>query len=112
LDIPDFESIVDSSGFIEEVCSYLKKLDCETTERQCPFLNQCDFIRDLQEKTPELIRRIRSLHCTKTVHSQCARFQVHQSLGSDAVPPLMFPEQNDWARQIIEEYECDTTTDE
>ena len=46
----------------------MKKPACETTEHQCLFLNQCDFIHDLQTKTPELIRRIRSRYCTKKTY--------------------------------------------
>jgi hypothetical protein len=90
----------------------VKKPACETTEQQCPFLDQCDFIHENATKTPELIRRIQSHYCTKTDYCRCARFQLCKLLGADAVPPLMLPEQIDWARQIIEEYECDTTTDE
>ena len=90
----------------------MKKPACETTEHQCPLLDQCDLIHENATKKPELIRRIQSHYCTKTAHCQCARFQVHQSRGSAAVPPLMLPEQIDWAQQIIEEYGCDARTEE
>ena len=90
----------------------MKKPACETTEHQCPLFDQCDFIHENATKTPELIRRIQNHHCTKTTYFKCARFHVTQSLGLDAVPPLMLPEQTDWARQVIEEYDRDPRTDE
>ena len=111
LDVSASESLVTCNVLVRR-CESVKKPACETTERQCPFLDQCDFIHKNVTKTPELIQRIRSRYCTKTAYCQCARFQVHQSWGADAVPPLMLPEQTDWARQVIEEYECDSRTDE
>ena len=86
----------------------MKKSACETTEHQCSFLNQCDLVRKNATKTPELIRRIQSQHCTKADYRQCARFQIYESLGTDAVPPLMLPEPTDCARQIIEEHHCNS----
>lgn len=76
---------------------------CETTDCQCPFLGQCNLVRDIHTKIPELIARIQNNYCTKSAHSRCGRFQIYQTLGHDAVPPLMLPDQTDWARQIIRE---------
>ena len=89
----------------------MKKPVCETTNYECPFLSQCDFIRENEAKMPELIHRIQSEYCTKAL-SRCARFRVRQALGPDALPPLLLPDQLDWARQIIEEYGRDPRTDE
>jgi hypothetical protein len=75
----------------------------ETTECQCPFLVQCNFIRENRTKMSELVARIESRYCTKSACCRCARFRVAQVLGPVAMPPLMLPEQIDWARQIIEE---------
>ena len=83
---------------------FLLKKSVENTDYQCSYLDLCGFIRVNLIETPNLIRRIKSNYCTKVAYIKCARFRVHQSLGADAVPPLMFPDQIDWAQQIIEEY--------
>ena len=54
---------------------------------------------------PELVERIQDTYCTKPARSECARFKIAQSVGTEKVPPLMLPEQVEWAQQIIEE--CD-----
>ena len=53
---------------------------------------------------PELVERIQKTYCTTLSCCRCARFQIAQNLGLDAVPQLMLPNQNQWATQIIEEY--------
>jgi len=78
--------------------------DCtEKTSCHCPFLGQCAFIDQNQEKMPELVSRLRDKYCTKESHCECARFQIYELPGDHTVPPLMLPDQIDWARQIIEE---------
>ncbi|MCK5783541.1 MAG: hypothetical protein KAH06_03790 [Desulfobacterales bacterium] len=88
----------------------MKKPDYEITDRQCPFLSQCALIHENRTKMPDLIARIEDDYCTKAAF-RCARFQVCQTIGVNVVPPLLLPDQIDWARQIIEEYHCGITTD-
>ena len=60
---------------------------------------------------PELIERIQDTYCTKPARSECARFKIAQSVGLEKVPPLMLPEQVEWARQIIAESDRDLEAD-
>ena len=75
----------------------------EMKDGQCPFMDQCRFLRENRTKMPELIARIMDTYCTKSACCRCARFRIAQSLGLHAVPPLMLPDQIDWARQIVQE---------
>lgn len=72
----------------------------------CPFFDVCDFIRNNEEKMPDLIYKTKNQYCTKK-EVQCARRWVYEKLGVPMTPPLMLPGQALWARQIIEEYEAD-----
>jgi hypothetical protein len=90
----------------------MKKDLFETTDNQCSFLDECVFIRENQTKMPELVVRIQNNFCTKSACFRCARFQISQLLGLEAVPPLMLPSQIEWARQIIEEYGSELSENE
>ena len=72
------------------------------TAHACPFLGQCSFIESHRDKLPELVQRIHQQYCTNET-SRCARRQIYEVLGPNAVPPLMLPGQTDWACQIIQE---------
>jgi 4'-phosphopantetheinyl transferase EntD len=52
---------------------------------------------------PELVSRIKDTYCTTTSCCRCARFQIAQNVGLDAVPHLMLPNQTEWASQILAE---------
>jgi len=84
----------------------------ETKNHECPFLDECAFIHNNRAKMPELVNRIYERYCTKTASHECARYRVYQTLGAKDVPPLMLPDQIDWARQIIEEDGMTTGKDE
>jgi len=75
-------------------------------EYKCPYLDQCCFIQDNIERMPELIRRIQERYCA-VEDVVCARRYLYDGISPNAVPPLMLPEQIQWARQIIEECEGD-----
>ena len=83
----------------------------KTEDLQCPFMDTCAFLRENRTTMPELIERIQDTYCTKPARSECARFQIAQSVGIAKVPPLMLPEQVEWAQQIIEESDCDLEAD-
>ena len=72
-------------------------------------MDTCALLHQNRTKMPELITRIQDTYCTKPARSECARFQIAQSVGLEKVPPLMLPEQMEWAQQIIEE--CDLEAD-
>jgi hypothetical protein len=67
----------------------------------CPFSEQCGLVEMLREKMAELSQRIYNNYCTNA-SSQCARRQLYEQVGANAVPPLMLPGQLNWARQITE----------
>ncbi|MFZ9033779.1 MAG: hypothetical protein ACO21J_07495 [Anaerohalosphaeraceae bacterium] len=77
----------------------------KTEDLQCPLMDTCAFLRENRTTMPELVERIQDTYCTKPARSECARFKIAQSVGTEKVPPLMLPEQVEWAQQIIEE--CD-----
>ncbi|MHC5173134.1 MAG: hypothetical protein ACYSPJ_05155 [Planctomycetota bacterium] len=82
-----------------------------TEDLRCPFMDTCALLRENRTTMPELITRIQDTYCTKPARSECARFQIAQSLGLEKVPPLMLPEQVQWAEQIIEECDRDLEAD-
>ena len=53
---------------------------------------------------PNLIRRIHDYYCVG-VSFQCARRWIYDTLGEAFVPPLLLPNQWEWARQIATETE-------
>ncbi|MFZ9023344.1 MAG: hypothetical protein ACO3BO_01210 [Anaerohalosphaeraceae bacterium] len=77
----------------------------KTEDLQCALMDTCAFLRENRTTMPELVERIQDTYCTKPARSECARFKIAQSVGTEKVPPLMLPEQVEWAQQIIEE--CD-----
>ena len=94
-----FEILTDSSE-----CKYrCKSLLPNQSECKCPFLDQCDFVKDNETKIPELIQRTRQRYCCNHPE-RCARHNLYETIDPDVVPPLMLPDQHEWARQIIEEY--------
>ncbi|MHC4907785.1 MAG: hypothetical protein ACYTBW_06000 [Planctomycetota bacterium] len=64
----------------------------KTEDLQCPLMDTCAFLCENRTTMPELVERIQG-------------FKIAQSVGTEKVPPLMLPEQVEWAQQIIEE--CD-----
>ena len=83
----------------------------KTEDLQCPFVDSCAFLLENRTKMPELVERIQDTYCTKPACRKCGRFQVSQSVGLEKVPPLMLPEQVEWAQQIIEESDRDLKAD-
>lgn len=79
------------------------------TKSLCPFLEQCDLVKMLEEKMEELSERIYNSYCTKSP-SKCARYRLYDKIGASAVPPLLLPGQTDWAQQIIDELKNTVTT--
>ena len=77
-------------------------------EYTCPYLDQCDLIQQNTTRIPELMSRLRRNFCTNETN-RCERRDLYAQHNRTAVPPLMLPDQYDWARQIIEETLQDTT---
>ena len=71
-----------------------------TSEGKCHHLEHCNLIVDNKTRMPNLIKRIQSYYCMKLT-SQCARRWIYDSLGKSFVPPLLLPNQWEWAREII-----------
>lgn len=81
-----------------------------TTESQnipdkiCPYIEQCDLVTKNMSRMPKLIKRIQSYYCNKLT-SQCARRWIFDTLGKRYLPPLLLPNQWEWAREIICEHD-------
>lgn len=71
---------------------------------QCLYLEQCDLIQKNKTSMPNLVERIQKYYCSKLTF-QCARRLIYDILGVSFVPPLLLPNQWEWAKQIICEHE-------
>lgn len=80
----------------------IRQSDEMSQQWQCPLLDQCELISENLDKMPELILRTKDRFCSNP-ELECARRRIKQTLGDKMVPPLMLPEQMDWAEQIIDE---------
>ena len=74
-----------------------------TSDFTCPYLEQCDLVVNNKARMPNLIQRIQSYYCNKLT-SQCSRRWIYDTLGKQYLPPLLLPNQWEWAREIICEY--------
>ena len=81
----------------------MKNTKNEMPSDGCVLHGKCKVISDNRVDMPDFTRHLEDYFCKQTCH-QCARFQVYEALGLDAIPALMLPDQYDWARQIIEEH--------
>lgn len=76
--------------------------DSKQIDYTCPYLDKCLLVQQNETKIPELIQRIRQRYCSKE-NVSCARRYLYEQLDSNLVPPLMLPDQHEWAKQIIED---------
>ncbi|MHC4291371.1 MAG: hypothetical protein ACYSTR_04080 [Planctomycetota bacterium] len=75
---------------------------------ECPFFGSCSLIQKNQTRMPNLVQRIQDYYCTGE-SLQCARRWIYDTLGQAFVPPLLLPNQWEWARQIATETEENCT---
>lgn len=72
-------------------------------EKACMFVDQCQFLIQNQDNMPKLRNLFRERYCFGPFE-QCARYQVGSAVGFKNVPEYMLPSQNEWARQVIEDF--------
>ena len=61
-----------------------------------------------EEKTPELGLWFYKQHCTSE-STKCALRMIYETRDPDAVTVLMHPDQIDWAHQIIQGHESNSS---
>ena len=72
----------------------------------CQLLETCVFFNDKHiQNLGDLTRRLKIQYC-KGQFAQCARYKVARALGRECVPPLMIPNQMDWANEILRDNDC------
>jgi hypothetical protein len=73
---------------------------------KCPHIGSCSLIQQNTARMPNLVQRIRDYYCAWE-SLRCARRWLYDTLGHSFVPPLLLPNQWEWARQIVTETEDD-----
>lgn len=66
---------------------------------KCPFIESCALTQQNKKRMPNLVQRIREYYCAWE-SLRCARRWIYETLGKSFVPPLLLPNQWEWARQI------------
>ena len=67
---------------------------------ECQHLSRCLFYKDKMDDMPVTAEMFKHRFCTGD-YSNCARFMVSKALGASAVPPHLFPNQTEKAKQLI-----------
>ena len=73
---------------------------------KCSHVRSCNLIQDNISRMPNLIQRIQDYYCDWE-SLRCARRWIYDTLGKTSVPPLLLPNQWEWARQIAMEIEAE-----
>jgi len=68
----------------------------------CEFISRCPFFNDRMKDMPAMSEIYKKNYCQGD-HSNCARYQVREKLGTDKVPPDLFPNQHDRAMKLMAE---------
>lgn len=71
---------------------------------KCPYIKSCSLIQQNKTRMPNLIQRIQDYYCALE-SVRCARRWIYDTLGESFVPPLLLPNQWEWARQLATEME-------
>ena len=66
----------------------------------CECLLRCIFFNDRMANMPSTAVLFKERYC-KEDNSNCARYMVFKALGKAKVPPDLFPNMTERARQII-----------
>jgi len=69
---------------------------------KCPHLGSCSLIQENKNRMPNLVERIQDYYCAWE-SLRCARRWIYDTLGYSFMPPLLLPNQWEWARQIAME---------
>ncbi len=73
------------------------------TMAQCECLAKCPFFADRMSMMPAVANLVKSRLCqnTESDRSECARHVVFVALGPGNVPPDLFPDDLERARELI-----------
>ena len=66
----------------------------------CELLDTCIFFNNQMPNMPAVADLMKKRYC-QSEFARCARMQVVAALGRDSVPVDLFPNQNDYAQEII-----------
>ena len=67
---------------------------------ECQCVPQCIFFNDKMSGMPAMADMMKQKFCRGDFES-CARYKVFKALGSDGVPPDLFPNQEARVRQML-----------
>lgn len=67
---------------------------------ECPSIAACPFYNDKRANKPALVEMYKNRFCRNN-NSACARWKVASTLGKQAVPSDLFPNQNERADNIL-----------
>ena len=66
----------------------------------CELLKTCIFFNDKMANTPSTAEIFKLKYCRGN-NAECARFMVFSARGREQVPPDLFPNQVEQARNVI-----------
>ncbi len=66
----------------------------------CECLPQCPFFNHVMQDMPTTTDRMMKKYCLRD-SANCARYMVFEALGSQKIPPTLFPNQTDRALELI-----------
>lgn len=67
----------------------------------CESLPGCPFFNDKMANMPSMTALYKKNYCEGGDFEKCARYMVSKTLGKQAVPPDLFPNQTERARELI-----------
>jgi len=70
---------------------------------QCELTETCIFFNDQMANMPSTSAVYKKIYCEKDFDT-CGRYMIFKSIGRENVPKDLFPNQNDRAKEIIENH--------
>lgn len=67
---------------------------------RCEYAENCRFLNELHPSMAAIVKLYKRLYCMDNAKG-CARYVLGQSLGSDFVPPDLFPHQRNRAEKLL-----------
>ena len=67
---------------------------------ECELLEKCIFFNDKMSNMPAMASIFKDKYC-KDDNTECARYMVFKALGREKVPPNLFPNMQDKAKEVI-----------
>jgi hypothetical protein len=71
---------------------------------ECECLSGCPFFNDKMKEKPATAQIYKKSYCLGGENEKCARHQVKVAIGKENVPGDLYPNQNDKAKEIINEF--------